>query len=203
MVVEQLIAEGDWVAVRLTLRGTHLGPLGDILATGKPVTMKELVFWQVESGKLRAIWSQGDALGLRIQIGAIPASAWHSPFFRRRAGPMICWDRSPWLRSPGRHERAVIHDGAFDPTSQFAQSHQEGVCCVGIIELQLDDDVVRVILRPQHPITAHSTCSRPNWITVERLLPTVKVRNWMLDLQDMHRDLPGRQLSADSARIKH
>jgi len=79
-VVEQLIAEGDWVAVRLTLRGTHLGPLGDILATGKPVTMKELVFWQVESGKLRAIWSQGDALGLRIQIGAIPASAWHSPF---------------------------------------------------------------------------------------------------------------------------
>ena len=65
--------------MRLTLRGTHLGPLGDILATGKPVTMKELVFWQVESGKLRAIWSQGDALGLRIQIGAIPASAWHTP----------------------------------------------------------------------------------------------------------------------------
>ena len=80
-VVEQLIAEGDWVAVRVTLRGTHLGPLGDIPASGKSVTMKEMVFWQVESGKLRAIWSQGDALGLRIQIGAIPASAWHSPVF--------------------------------------------------------------------------------------------------------------------------
>ena len=78
-VVEQLVAEGDWVAVRLTLRGTHLGPLGDIPATEKPVTMKELVFWRVESGKLCAIWSQGDALGLRIQIGAIPASAWDTP----------------------------------------------------------------------------------------------------------------------------
>ncbi len=78
-VVEQLIAEGDWVAVRLTLRGTHLGPLGDIPASGKPVTMKEMVFWRVDSGQLREIWSQGDALGLRIQIGAIPASAWDTP----------------------------------------------------------------------------------------------------------------------------
>ena len=78
-VVEQLIAEDDWVAVRLTLRGTHLGPLGDIPASGKPVTMKELVFWRVDSGQLREIWSQGVALGLRIQISAIPASAWHSP----------------------------------------------------------------------------------------------------------------------------
>ena len=78
-VVEQLIAEDDWVAVRLTLRGTHLGPLGDIPATGKPVTMNELVFWQIESGQLRTIWSQGDALGLRVQIGALPASAWDRP----------------------------------------------------------------------------------------------------------------------------
>ena len=78
-VVEQVIAEGDWVAVRLTLRGTHLGPLGDIPASGKPVTMKEMVFWRVDSDQLREIWSQGDALGLRIQIGAIPASAWDRP----------------------------------------------------------------------------------------------------------------------------
>jgi hypothetical protein len=30
-------------------------------------------------GKLHTIWSQGDALGLRIQIGALPASAWNEP----------------------------------------------------------------------------------------------------------------------------
>jgi steroid delta-isomerase-like uncharacterized protein len=77
--VEQMVAEGDWVAVRLTLRGTHLGPLGDIPPSGKRVETQEMVFWRVEGGRLRAIWSVGDALGLRVQVGALPASAWHRP----------------------------------------------------------------------------------------------------------------------------
>ena len=77
--IEQMVAEGDWVAVRLTLRGTHLGPLGDIPPSGKRVEMREMVFWRVEEGRLRAIWSVGDALGLRVQIGAAPASAWYRP----------------------------------------------------------------------------------------------------------------------------
>ena len=46
-VIEQMVAEGDWVAVRLTLRGTHLGPLGDIPPSGKRVEMREMVFWRV------------------------------------------------------------------------------------------------------------------------------------------------------------
>ena len=77
--IEQAIAEGDWVAVRLTLRGTHLGPLGDIPPSGNRVEMREMAFWQVVGSRVRAIWSVGDALGLRIQIGALPASAWHKP----------------------------------------------------------------------------------------------------------------------------
>ena len=76
---EHMVAEGDWVAVRLTLRGTHLGPLGDIPPSGKRVEMREMVFWQVAEGRLRAIWSVGDALGLRVQIGALPADAWCRP----------------------------------------------------------------------------------------------------------------------------
>jgi steroid delta-isomerase-like uncharacterized protein len=79
LAIEQMIAEGEWVAVRLTLHGTHLGPLGDIPPTGKRVAMKEMVFLQVVDGQLRAIWSVGDALGLRIQLGAIPESAWRQP----------------------------------------------------------------------------------------------------------------------------
>ena len=77
--IEQVVAEGDWAAVRLTLRGTHLGPLGEIPPSGKQVEMREMVFWRVEDGRLRAIWSVGDALGLRVQLGAVPASAWHQP----------------------------------------------------------------------------------------------------------------------------
>ena len=78
-VIEQLMAEGEWVATRLTLRGTNLGPLGRIPPSGKRVAMNELVFWRVVDGKLHTIWSQGDALGLRIQIGALPATAWTHP----------------------------------------------------------------------------------------------------------------------------
>jgi predicted ester cyclase len=77
--IEQTVAEGEWVAVRLTLHGTHLGSLGGIPPTGTRVAMKEMAFWQVEGSRLRAIWSVGDALGLRIQLGALPASAWHEP----------------------------------------------------------------------------------------------------------------------------
>ena len=78
-VIEQMVAEDDWVAVRLMLRGTHQGHLGGLAPTGRRVAMKEMVFWQVAEGRLRAIWSVGDALGLRIQLGAIPASAWEHP----------------------------------------------------------------------------------------------------------------------------
>jgi steroid delta-isomerase-like uncharacterized protein len=78
-VIEQLVAEGEWVAARLTLRGTHLGPLGGIPPSGRSVTLNELVFWRVVDGKLHTIWSQGDSLGLRIQIGALPVTAWQHP----------------------------------------------------------------------------------------------------------------------------
>src|SRR4051794_37167154 len=50
--IEQIVAEGDLVAVRLTLRGTQLGQLGEIPATGRRVEMKEMAFWQVTDGQL-------------------------------------------------------------------------------------------------------------------------------------------------------
>ncbi len=77
--VEDVIAEGDRVALRLTMRGTHLGKFRGIPATGRRVTMQEMVFWRVVDGHLHTIWSQGDALGLRIQIGALPPTVWHRP----------------------------------------------------------------------------------------------------------------------------
>jgi steroid delta-isomerase-like uncharacterized protein len=77
--IEQMVSEGDWVAVRLTLRGTHLGPLGDLPPSGKQAEMREMAFWRVEEGRLRAIWSVSDALGLRVQVGALPAAAWRRP----------------------------------------------------------------------------------------------------------------------------
>jgi hypothetical protein len=58
---------------------THLGPLGGIPPSGKPVAMKEMAFWHVAAGRLRAVWSVGDALGLRVQMGALPPASWQQP----------------------------------------------------------------------------------------------------------------------------
>jgi steroid delta-isomerase-like uncharacterized protein len=73
-VIEELIAEGDRVAVRLRLRGTHLGEFRGIAVTGRAVTMREMAFWQVRDGKLTDPVFQADGLGLRVQLGAIPSS---------------------------------------------------------------------------------------------------------------------------------
>ena len=77
--IENMVAEGDWVAVRLVLHATHLGEFAGVAPTGKRVTMQEMLFWRVVDGRLHTIWSQADALGLRIQLGAIPPTAWHQP----------------------------------------------------------------------------------------------------------------------------
>jgi steroid delta-isomerase-like uncharacterized protein len=77
--IEQIVAENDWVAARLTLTGTHLGEFRGIPPTGKSISMQEMVFWRIVDGKLHTLWAQADALGLRIQLGAIPATAWHQP----------------------------------------------------------------------------------------------------------------------------
>ena len=70
--IENLVAEGEWVAVRLMLHGTHRGEFRGIAPTGRRVTMQEMVFWRIVEGRLHTIWVQADTLGLRVQLGAIP-----------------------------------------------------------------------------------------------------------------------------------
>jgi predicted ester cyclase len=72
--IEDVVAEGDRVAMRLMLRGTHLGVFRGIAATGRQVTMQEMVFWRLVDGGLHGGWFQADMLGLRVQLGALPAS---------------------------------------------------------------------------------------------------------------------------------
>jgi steroid delta-isomerase-like uncharacterized protein len=69
--IEDLIANDDRVAARITLHGTHLGRFHGIDATGRVVRMQEMCIWRVENGKLREAWFTFDGLGLRRQLGAI------------------------------------------------------------------------------------------------------------------------------------
>lgn len=44
LTIDEIIGEGDRVAMRVTLRGTHLGTFRGIVPTGRVVTMEEVCF---------------------------------------------------------------------------------------------------------------------------------------------------------------
>lgn len=72
--VEDLIAEGDKVAARLTVSGTHKGVfLGSIQPTGIHVTWTGIDLIRIAGGKIVERWNQRDLLGLMQQLGVIPA----------------------------------------------------------------------------------------------------------------------------------
>ena len=72
--VEDLIAEGDKVVARLTVRGAHTGAFMGIPPTGKPVVVTLMEILRIADGKVVERWGQFDNLGLMQQLGVIPAS---------------------------------------------------------------------------------------------------------------------------------
>ena len=70
---EDLIAEGDQVALRWMYRGTHRGEFQGIPPTGKQATLTGISIWRFEGGKIVESWHEFDALGMMQQLGVIPA----------------------------------------------------------------------------------------------------------------------------------
>lgn len=73
--VEDRVAEGDRVAARLTMRGTHLGSLNGIPATGRTITVTGMSIERVVDGRIVEGWNENDALGLMQQLGVLPPPA--------------------------------------------------------------------------------------------------------------------------------
>jgi predicted ester cyclase len=71
--LEDVVAEGDRVAVRYTSRGTQRGPFGPIPATGRPVQISSYLTARIADGKIVEMWGLDDQLGLLQQLGVIPA----------------------------------------------------------------------------------------------------------------------------------
>lgn len=67
--VEQIIAEGDIVAFRFILSGTHLGMFADFPPTGKTNTLTGVDFVRLADGKIVALWSVQDTLSWVQQLG--------------------------------------------------------------------------------------------------------------------------------------
>jgi steroid delta-isomerase-like uncharacterized protein len=72
LVEHDMIAEGDKVAARFVMRGTHRGPFMGVGATGKQVTVTGTEIVRFAGGKAVEHWGTTDALGLMQQLGALP-----------------------------------------------------------------------------------------------------------------------------------
>jgi steroid delta-isomerase-like uncharacterized protein len=75
--VEELVAEGDIVAVRLIMSGTHRGPgpLQGMPPTDRSVRVAQMHFIRFRDGKVVEHRAVRDDLGLMQQLGVIPAPA--------------------------------------------------------------------------------------------------------------------------------
>lgn len=70
--LEDMIAEGDKVATRVTGRGTHKGEFQGIPPTGKQVTVAGIDIIRCAGGKCVERWGAFDNLGMMQQLGVVP-----------------------------------------------------------------------------------------------------------------------------------
>ena len=70
--IEELVAEGDIVAGRLTMSGTHEGHLMSMPPTGRSVRQDHMHFVRFRDGKAVEHWGVRDDMGMMQQLGAIP-----------------------------------------------------------------------------------------------------------------------------------
>ena len=70
--LEDIVAEGDKVAVRWTWRGTHKGELMGIAPTGKQVMITGIGILRIVGGKIVEEWGEMDSVGMMQQLGVFP-----------------------------------------------------------------------------------------------------------------------------------
>jgi steroid delta-isomerase-like uncharacterized protein len=73
--IDDTITEGDKVAVKTTMRGTHQGPFAGVPASGNPIEVGSCDVLRVVDGTIVEAWWLGDSGTMFMQIGAIPMPA--------------------------------------------------------------------------------------------------------------------------------
>ncbi len=68
----QMVCEGDWVASRFRLTGTHRGDFYGLAATGRRVEVEGVDFLRIEGGRIAEWIYAEDAFGLFRQLGSMP-----------------------------------------------------------------------------------------------------------------------------------
>ncbi len=72
MDAEEIVAEGDVVAVRGRVRAKHLGVLAGVPPTGKEVDFGIFVSYRIANGKIVDHWMITDGVAMLQQLGVMP-----------------------------------------------------------------------------------------------------------------------------------
>ena len=69
-VIEDLVAGGDRVVARTTIRGTHRGEFQGIPPTGRSMQTTAIVIYRISDGRIAEFWVEADFMGLTAQLTA-------------------------------------------------------------------------------------------------------------------------------------
>jgi predicted ester cyclase len=69
LVIEEMLAEGDLVAFRFTMSGTHEGDFQGIAPTGTRISVPGLDLVRLKDGLLTEHWGGADLNALKAQLG--------------------------------------------------------------------------------------------------------------------------------------
>ncbi len=72
MAIHDMIAEGDKVAIRATVSGTHDGEFIGMPPTGKTISVGAVEIFEVRNGKITGRWGTPDRATLMEQLGLAP-----------------------------------------------------------------------------------------------------------------------------------
>lgn len=72
MEIHEVLAEGDLVAYRATLSGTHEGELLGMAPTGRSFRVQHMHMLRMRDGRASEHWATRDDLGMLQQLGIIP-----------------------------------------------------------------------------------------------------------------------------------
>lgn len=70
--IEDMLADGDKVVIRMTWEGTQEGEFMGIPPSGKRMSIGVIDIIRVADGQLVEHWGQMDSMGLMQQLGAMP-----------------------------------------------------------------------------------------------------------------------------------
>jgi predicted ester cyclase len=77
--IEHQVAEGDTVATRATLRGTHRGTLFGVAPTNQQLTWGVLLMDKIVDGKIVLHHANADWIGVLVKLGVVTAPGGEIP----------------------------------------------------------------------------------------------------------------------------